>query len=584
MIGPKSRRTGVALALAGIAAVAGVLAAQPPAGKKVAVLVGVTGYNHAGLPDLKYTANDVTELAALLKDGYEVTLLTSAAADPAHQPTAANIRRALTAALQGRTKRDTVLVALAGHGREPGDGTDSFFCPSDANPNVPGSMISLAGIYREMEASGVGVKLLLVDACRNDPTAGRDGATSIKLASVTRPRNGESGGMAALFSCAPGERAFETDKLGGGHGVFFHYVLEGLRGKAKNEDGDVTWDRLREYVKTRVPRDVPKVIPGASQHPNEFGDIIGEPPVLLALGNTGGPPPDVGRVEPRPGAETASRTLPGLKLVRIEAGTFPMGSPDSDKAAVAEEKPRHEVRITRPFLLGKYAVTRGQFRAFVEATGYKTEAESSGEGSIAIDQATGNGGMRKDCNWRSPGFTQGDDHPVVCVSWNDANRFCEWLGQKDGRKYRLPTEAEWEFACRAGTTTRFFTGDEPGSLKGYANVADASFKARFPNRTAFDFDDGYVFTSPVGSFKPNPWGLYDMTGNVWQWCEDGYGPKFYGASTHDDPIGKSNDSRRVLRGGSWIDDVLYCRVSRRDWGGAADRISVYGFRVALRLD
>lgn len=142
---------------------------------------------------------------------------------------------------------------------------------------------------------------------------------------------------------------------------------------------------------------------------------------------------------------------------------------------------------------------------------------------------------------------------MVNITWNDAQACCEWLGKKDGKAYRLPTEAQWEYACRAGSSARFWTGDAPGSLSGAANVRDQSFKRKFPNENyerqpIFDFDDGWPFTAPVATFKPNAFGLYDMTGNVCQWCQDWYAADYFRTSPADDPPGPNSGSSRVLRG------------------------------------
>ena len=168
---------------------------------------------------------------------------------------------------------------------------------------------------------------------------------------------------------------------------------------------------------------------------------------------------------------------------------------------------------------------------------------------------------------------------MVCVSWNDALAFCKWLSKKEGKKYRLPTEAEWEYACRAGTTTRYYSGDDPETLANVANVADASLNARVPNwGPTIKASDGYVFTAPVGKFKPNAFGLYDMHGNVWQWCEDWDGD--YAALPADDPTGPDSGDSRVERGGSWCDSPSDARSATRVANlpeSASDRC---GFRVA----
>src|SRR5262249_33763401 len=159
--------------------------------------------------------------------------------------------------------------------------------------------------------------------------------------------------------------------------------------------------------------------------------------------------------------------------------------------------------------------------------------------------------------WRWVGRRQTERHPVLNVSWNDAVAFCEWLSEqerKEGWTYRLPTEAEWEYACRAGTSTPFSCGDIVWSLRKHANLADASLRPKLKGR-AYDnwgfapWDDGCPFDAPVGSFRPNPWGLYDMHGNVLQWCQDRYGARYYRLSEKDDPQGPKTGKFRVVRGG-----------------------------------
>ena len=234
----------------------------------------------------------------------------------------------------------------------------------------------------------------------------------------------------------------------------------------------------------------------------------------------------------------------GMQFVLIPAGEFQMGSTGADEDAGIDEKPRHLVRITKPFFLGKYEVTRGQFRKFVESTGYNENA------------------------WQTPGFEQTDEHPVVNVSWYDAVKYCEWLSKKDGRTYRLPTEAEWEYACRAGSTTHYSFGDNVEDLVRFGNVEGKN--------------DGFDFTAPVGRFRPNAWGLYDMHGNVWEWCSDWYETNYYQGSPADDPQGPSAAaSLRVLRGGSWnYPPRFVCRSAYRYGESPEYRKDYLGFRLA----
>jgi formylglycine-generating enzyme required for sulfatase activity len=283
--------------------------------------------------------------------------------------------------------------------------------------------------------------------------------------------------------------------------------------------------------------------------------------------------------------------------VLIQAGEFMMGNSHTVEEEIEafkpygielkgdyfqDERPRHLVRITKPFYLAQCPVTVGHFRRFVQDTGYKTDAEKGeNKGAIGWDPAGRKFDFKPEYYWRNVGFNQTSEHPAVCVSWNDAVAFCEWLGRKEGKAYRLPTEAEWEYACRAGTTTRYWSGDDPESLAKVANVADGTAKKKFPWWKTIRAKDGHVFTSPVGQFRPNPFGLYDVHGNVWEWCADWYGEEYYAISPVDDPAGPDSGSSRVFRGGSCVDRPSGHRSASRDWGSPGDRSAYAGFRVAI---
>jgi formylglycine-generating enzyme required for sulfatase activity len=199
------------------------------------------------------------------------------------------------------------------------------------------------------------------------------------------------------------------------------------------------------------------------------------------------------------------------------------------------------VRITHAFYLGQHEVTVDQFRLFIEGSGYVPESIADGTGGYGYnpryDPATS---LRGDAfegrdrrySWHDPGFPQAGDHPVVNITWNDAAAMARWLSEREGVLYRLPSEAEWEYACRAGTSTRYSTGDEPASLLGSAALLDQDTAQRWPRRLPFALPghDGYAFTAPVGSFAPNAFGLFDMHGNVWEWVADRYGEAYYADS------------------------------------------------------
>jgi formylglycine-generating enzyme required for sulfatase activity len=251
-----------------------------------------------------------------------------------------------------------------------------------------------------------------------------------------------------------------------------------------------------------------------------------------------------------------------------------------------DEHPQHLVRLkslTRDsFYLGTYHVTRGQFRQFVEDSGYKTTAERAEKrGAWCWDSESKSLQFSAQRSWRNVGFEQIDEHPVVCVSWDDAMAFCQWLSRKEGCTYRLPTEAEWEYACRAGTTTRYFSGDDPESLAAVGNVADGAFKTRFPDaRHTIRASDGYVFTAPVGSYPPNAFGLYDMHGNAWQWCSDWYDERYYEVTSDSGPTGPDAGFARVIRGGSWSNKPHFIRCAQRARNAPYQRDNITGFRVA----
>jgi formylglycine-generating enzyme required for sulfatase activity len=237
-----------------------------------------------------------------------------------------------------------------------------------------------------------------------------------------------------------------------------------------------------------------------------------------------------------------------MKLALIPAGKFIMGSPDSEKDRSTAEGPQREVTISKPFYMGVFEVTQEQY-----------------------EQVMG----------KNPSAFKGAKNPVETVSWEDAVEFCKKLSAKTGKTVSLPTEAQWEYACRAGTKTRFGFGDADADLCKYGNYCDKS------NTNGFDWqdkdhNDGFDKTAPVGSLKPNDWGLYDMHGNVWEWCSDWYADS-YADAKNQDPAGPDSGTLRVLRGGGWSDTPLHCRSAFCDRDSPDYRSYRIGFRVAVDL-
>ena len=319
-------------------------------------------------------------------------------------------------------------------------------------------------------------------------------------------------------------------------------------------------------------------------------DQAGDTGSTAGAGNAPETRPD-NKAQISPIAEPASAITNsiGMKFVLIPAGEFMMGSDATDPHAEDEEfldeaagrKEKHRARITKPFYLGIHEVTRAQFRRFVGDAGYKTEAEKDGKGGMGWNEENKTWEQNPRFIWQNPGFDQTDEHPVVNVSWNDAQAFIGWASRKEGKTYRLPTEAEWEYACRAGSSTRYSFGDDPEGLAAVGNVADATAKERYPNWPwCIAARDGYVYTAPVGRYIPNAWGLFDMHGNVWEWCSDRYAVGYYKQSPVQDPQGVDGSSARMLRGGSWRINPGYDRSARRDWAEPDYRSDHLGFRLA----
>jgi formylglycine-generating enzyme required for sulfatase activity len=281
------------------------------------------------------------------------------------------------------------------------------------------------------------------------------------------------------------------------------------------------------------------------------------------------------------GVSTETGKSVGMKMVLIPPGDFDMGSPeefieqciertrqgemkwDRDHYArlYASEGPQHRVRITRPFWMAKHEVTVGQFRQFVDATEYKTEAELSDENTLS---------------WREPGLEQNDDHPVVVIGWTDATHFCQWLTSTTGDRYRLPTEAEWEYACRAGTTTAYYFGD--------AHFGEDEDPDQIRWQHVWWSKNSSGATHPVGQKQPNPWGLFDVHGNADEWCSDWYGEHYYGESPPEDPTGPVLGEYHVYRGGSWLPGVQRSAFRNYLIDKRAERLCrACGFRVVCEI-
>ncbi len=341
----------------------------------------------------------------------------------------------------------------------------------------------------------------------------------------------------------PAERAVEDDRVAVGTDS-----QEGIPPIAGRTSGEPSVARSGGEQRARPRRRISVYVLGVLS-PIIIGLLLWASTTKPSTSSIGGPRPD---------AKEIANSL-GMKLALIPAGEFLMGSPDADKDAEDDEKPQHRVRITRPFYLGLYEVTQEEYETVMGQNPSWFSAQGGGSGSVA------------DPDTRR--------HPVEEVSWNDAIAFCNKLSEREelrpyyrfgageqsgGDGYRLPTEAEWEYACRAGSTTHYSFGDDAGSLGEFA---------------WYDGNSGSN-THPVGQKRPNAFGLYDMHGNVWEWCWDGYKKRYDANSLTDDPLGPSQAAVRVIRGGSWCFDPRYCQSADRDGFTPGLRSFNLGFRVA----
>lgn len=614
-----------------------------PPPRKLALLVGVKDYNHAELPNLRFAENDVEDLAAVLrKHQFHVVVLTTAAGkkNPALNPTCENVQRSLKELLGSVTKRDLIVVGLAGHGIQPLGSDSSYFCPMNGNPTTkpgkekndpnvaaaPETLLSIDDLLEELQNSGVGQKLLLVDACRNDPKVrGRRGVEQVRVQSLPT----ETG---ILLSCSAGQFAFEHQSWGKrGNGAFFSQIIAGMDGAAADETGLITYESLAMYVRKRVPKIVQQVYgkDGGEQRPNEIknfsGDLISLAIVSRAdspvpgntlksdpgqtpdwgLGNSKETPPTsplaADPLVGRPGQERVDTTL-GMKFTWCRPGTIAQDENDPSTNQVASnpiaelareyEKAKSELQsASAQHRAGRItSQDYARYRLNLESAEKRyNSARSTPQLPTQTVRHVNHKGfwigvyevkqsewlkLMKTKPWLGKANARDDsDAPVTYVSWHDAVDFCKKLtiaerqtgGISMNWRYSLPSEAQWEYACRATTSSPFSFGREISSLENFGWFKE--------NATAAGED----FPHAVGQKRKNHWGLYDMHGNVAEWCTDLYAPT--GAAGGVTNAVDAN--QRVVRGGSFHSAAAECRSSYHYGGPARVAGPLVGFRVVL---
>jgi formylglycine-generating enzyme required for sulfatase activity len=535
------RKPGLALLVAvlvialPLAALLPVPAQDATAGRKVAFLVGINRYLKPGFRNLDYAEGDVDAVAEELKKlGFEVTVLKGSGKESA-TATAENIERTVQRLVAPLGKDDLMLVMLSGHGqqllvkKENGETKEeAFYSPVDAVAGKPESQFSLSHLLDDILSKNVGRKMLLVDACRDVPKDPSRGSRGIQGRVIALPED-----TAVLFSCRSGQQSFENETLK--HGLFSYCVVEGLRGEAA-KNGTVDWDSLVAHVNFRMAsEELRKLMPQTmAQLPIPAGGVG-----YTVLGRIDASKTMLGTHAGQTRDDNGLKT----KLVWCPPGEFTMGSPKNEEDRSFDEN-EVQVSLTKGFWLGQHEVTQSEWQRVMQTTPW------SGKEYVK----------------------EGDEYPATYVSWNDATQFCGKLTEQErsagripeGWTYSVPTESQWEYACRAGTKTRFSFGDSESDLGDYSWFI----------KNALDVGE---HAHKVSQKKSNRFGLYDMHGNVSEWCRDWYAQELPRGA---DPPGPSTGSYRVYRGGDYTCTAKFCRSADRNFNSPGYREHLIGFRLA----
>lgn len=266
-------------------------------------------------------------------------------------------------------------------------------------------------------------------------------------------------------------------------------------------------------------------------------------------------------------------------MVVVPAGAFTIGSPDDEPGRGKDEGPRRRITFSRPFAVSRHEVTLAQYDAFLRETGHPVSG-----GCLTDRIKTGDWQYDAATTLRDPGFAQTPDHPVACVSWNDAQAYVAWLNRRTGGGYRLPSEAEWEYVARAGATTVYPWGDDVNDGCAHENLTDATFRRKYPQSGAAACDDGALNTSPVGAYRPNAFGLHDVTGNLGEWVEDCASQSYEQLPADGSPDRSGDCARHVVRGGSWGTLPKDSRSANRIRYPAVHTDDSVGIRLVKDLD
>jgi len=548
---------------------------------KIALLIGVSEYPSGDLNPLRNAVNDANAMQRILDnpelgDFDDIKVLEN----PTKEMMEIEIEK-LFPSFKPKNLKDLLLFYFSGHGIRDDEGKLYLAAHNTQKQYPRATAVASSFLHDLMNKCNSKRQVVILDCCYS--AAFTQGLTAKDAGTIDIKQQLGGEGRAILTSSTSTQYSFEQDNTE--LSIYTHYLIEGIEtGEAdKNQDGKLSVDELHQYAKEKVQKNKPQMKPEIyaigegyniflvknpkilKQDEEKSIDIIEllqkqgfEQNRIMEALNILGRGIGEGQLERKPGdifRDSLKDGSEGPEMVIVPAGTFKMG--DIQGTGYDNEKPVHEVSV-KSFAIGRYQITIAEFRQFAEATGYKTEAEK-GDGAYIWKDADWK--KLKDANWRNLYFPQQDNQPVVCVSWNDAMAYIKWLGEQTSQKYRLPSEAEWEYAARAGTETHYWWG----------NKIDE-------NKANYGMNIGQ--TSPVGFFEANPFGLYDTVGNVWEWTGSEYEDKYHGKELK--LLSKNNSILRVLRGGSWYFNPLYARAAFRGKNFPGFRYDELGFRVAAR--
>lgn len=502
-------------------------------GKRFAIVIGINHYEESeDIPSLKKAVNDAKGITEILKkEGqFESVFLLTDEEKKDFYPRKNNIITRVDYLMNFVKPEDLVLIFFSGHGITNKENGKGYLIPVDAKPkDIFKSSVSIDDdIVKKLKQKKIKKTILMFDACRNQISEGKKSIGNIDGLISKIFTNAEL--SATFFSTREGLFSYEDPESK--YGVYTRYLLDGIKGQADNpefggnRDGIVTFDELENFVQSSVQdwstRNNKKQIPFTKLYGESFGQIA----ISMYYD------PLIDPIKMIKNLKRVTNTI-DMEFVQIPAGEFIMGCTDNDSSCEKEAKPAHKVIISKPFFIGKNEVTQGQWNKIMDS----------------------NPSDFKKC---------GENCPVENVTWERAQEFIKKLNEKEKtQKYRLPTEAEWEYAAKSQTKTKYYWGD----------VVNADY--------LWYWDNSEKTTHPVGEKKPNAYGLFDMSGNVWEWVEDYYDETFYSSSPTTDPINKKESPYRSLRGGSYYNYANKMKPSWRSYNSPSTVKSYYGLRIAF---